>query len=649
MKEESDPQNSREELTIWEMATETMAQPGDVDHPHAKAIQEVLSKLEVNLKKENNFAPEDALNYNGGKVDTNPFHKLAKYIGRHEDVFLFIAQLRDKQERQKILDVISEKCGDTETGQEMIRQIVKKMEVYLKRIEGGGVDTHDFFLLEEVEGLQAFFNGYHIDNADHARNIHENLNVNVTKAGKVLETSQLFKRSTTKMTQEKSQLGRLKIYGNGRRVMTIEKNAEGQRNYVHTKMATMSLGIVWNDHTKGLGCSIVLGIKNGRLSLKKVAIEGDAFAANVSILELAKENKQVLIRGKTLSQVLHKLLSPKKQDKDAASKIAVSGKDVVESREVLIPGKISPEVITPSKVESVLENFKKLDSSTGPFRPDDYLNFNDGRECNHFNKIAKIYGRSDDPFLFNYVVTHKEHLDRVQKIMNDKYSGDEEKMKEFMKNLKRYQKRVENGKEDAHHLIQSGTSDVEAFTHGNYQARNGAPRNIHRNLNINLKNEAGSLTIGDMFTKKFQRMTKEGGAVERVKIYENGRRILNVIKLGNGARNYVFSRNSGKMDLKIEWDGNGHTYGLSVTVEAGRVIAVEEAVIDGALVEPRDMLHPAKENDAFFLGHRSLREVLCNFFKVDNQVGHTFMISLGLSYWLNCYEGGISFLICGHF
>jgi hypothetical protein len=41
----------------------------------------------------------------------NLFSKVAKYYRDNKDIFLFIAMLRNKEQLEKILNVISEECG----------------------------------------------------------------------------------------------------------------------------------------------------------------------------------------------------------------------------------------------------------------------------------------------------------------------------------------------------------------------------------------------------------------------------------------------------------------------------------------------------------------------------------------------------------
>ncbi|MGL9760924.1 MAG: hypothetical protein ACR5LB_01655 [Wolbachia sp.] len=111
------------------------------------------------------------MNYNEGK-EANPFDKIAKYYGRSKNVFLFIAMLQDKKQSEKIINIISKKCDD-----QAKEKFVERMNTYLDRI-GQGINDAKEFLNSD---LTAFFNGYYVACPGHDRNIHENLNINITK------------------------------------------------------------------------------------------------------------------------------------------------------------------------------------------------------------------------------------------------------------------------------------------------------------------------------------------------------------------------------------------------------------------------------------------------------------------------------------
>ncbi|MFP3036363.1 MAG: hypothetical protein ACEY3A_05315 [Wolbachia sp.] len=120
------------------------------------------------------------MNYNEGK-EANPFDKIAKYYGRKKNIFLFVDMVFNKE--KEIMDIISKKCDAQ--AREKFRERIK---IYSDRI-GQGINGAKEFLNSD---LTAFFNGYHVACPGHNRNIHENLNINITKPGQTLETSRLF-------------------------------------------------------------------------------------------------------------------------------------------------------------------------------------------------------------------------------------------------------------------------------------------------------------------------------------------------------------------------------------------------------------------------------------------------------------------------
>lgn len=228
------------------------------------------------------------MNYNEGKK-ANPFDKIAKYYGRKKNVFLFVDVVFRKE--KEIMDIISEKCDAQ--AREKFRE---RMKIYSDRI-GQGINDAKEFLNSD---LTAFFNGYHVACPGRDRNIHENLNINITKPGQTLETSCLFNNKTKSMEVIKNEIKRVKIYSNGKRVVTIKKNEKQQRNYSFTKLAICDIEISWNakdTSEKDLSCVIVLSINSGQISIGKSTINGQNIELK-NILELAKQNEAVLMRVK---------------------------------------------------------------------------------------------------------------------------------------------------------------------------------------------------------------------------------------------------------------------------------------------------------------------------------------------------------------
>ncbi|QKX02968.1 hypothetical protein GOY07_01980 [Wolbachia endosymbiont of Litomosoides sigmodontis] len=264
-------------------------------------VQSVLSDFD-NLDFSNgpfNY-PLYSMNYNEGK-EANPFDKIAKYYGRNKNVFLFIAMLRDKWQSEKIIDIVSKKC-DVQAQEKFI----ERMNIYLNRVNKGELDAKEFLNSD----LAAFFNGYHTACQGHNCNIYKNLNINITEPEQTLEISHLFTKKTKKMERSKSELKRVKIYSNGKRIVTIKKNEKQQRNYFFAELAICDIEISWGTEDKSgkdLNCVAVLNINSGQINIGKLTIDGKNVELK-DILELAKQNEAMLIKGKALHEVLRKCL-----------------------------------------------------------------------------------------------------------------------------------------------------------------------------------------------------------------------------------------------------------------------------------------------------------------------------------------------------
>ncbi|MDR2978803.1 MAG: hypothetical protein LBU56_05450 [Rickettsiales bacterium] len=265
-------------------------------------VQNILSDFEK-LDFGNNPCNDawNVINYNEGK-EANPFNKIAKYYGRKKNVFLFISMLQDKEQSEKIINIVSKKCNV-----QAKEKFIERMNIYLDRISKGEHDAKEFLNSD----LTAFFNGYHVACPGHERNIHENLNINITKPGQTLETSSFFSKKVKRIEEEKGEVKRAKIYSNGKRVVTIKKNEKQQRNYSFTEFAICNIEISWDAQDKSgkdLSCVIVLSINSGQISIGKSTVDGKNVELK-DILELAKQNGVVLIGGKTLHEVLGECLT----------------------------------------------------------------------------------------------------------------------------------------------------------------------------------------------------------------------------------------------------------------------------------------------------------------------------------------------------
>ncbi|WP_353274510.1 hypothetical protein [Wolbachia endosymbiont (group A) of Ennomos erosarius] len=65
------------------------------------------------------------------------------------------------------------------------------------------------------------------------------------------------------------------------------------------------------------------------------------------------------------------------------------------------------------EVQSILSDFQKLDFAKNPCDdPSDVINYNEGKEANPFDKIAKYYGRKKNVFLFISMLQNSEQLEK---------------------------------------------------------------------------------------------------------------------------------------------------------------------------------------------------------------------------------------------
>lgn len=94
--------------------------------------------------------------------------------------------------------------------------------------------------------------------------------------------------------------------------------------------------------------------------------------------------------------------------------------DPLKSCEV-ITVKISHNGKVSDEVKSVLADFQMLDFENNPCNNSaDKINYNDGQEANPFVKISKYYGRKKNVFLFVSMLQDKEHLRKIEDIVDQK-------------------------------------------------------------------------------------------------------------------------------------------------------------------------------------------------------------------------------------
>jgi len=119
------------------------------------------------------------------------------------------------------------------------------------------------------------------------------------------------------MDAEKSELIRIKLFGNGKRLVTVFENDQGQRNYQFSRLVNANWGIEWDfkkkdDTEQQHKGELLLNIKNGVVSVLQAKIDGN-LVDPPGILEGAMGNNEVRFRGKGLYDVLNELLEASKE------------------------------------------------------------------------------------------------------------------------------------------------------------------------------------------------------------------------------------------------------------------------------------------------------------------------------------------------
>lgn len=246
--------------------------------------------------------PNDKLNYNEGLV-AHPFQKLRKFYGRNKNIFVFLAALEDPVKREEIRDIIKRKC---EEDSEAIQEFDQKMKQFLERAELGRKHAKMFLGNNDDLRVDALFAGYHVPGENgRRRNIHANLNIDLGKTGnQKFNLSSYFERETPNWDEENGELQAVKIFGNGKRIFKIAKTDGGQRNYMYSNGADMLLNIKWETGDKMH--DVVLKFREGQVVM--------AEPPSIELLEFAKKNDALLLRGKRLHVVLQEFLDKSNQE-----------------------------------------------------------------------------------------------------------------------------------------------------------------------------------------------------------------------------------------------------------------------------------------------------------------------------------------------
>ncbi|KAG8171927.1 hypothetical protein JTE90_002007 [Oedothorax gibbosus] len=226
------------------------------------------------------------INYNDGK-EADPFDKIATYYGRQKNVFLFISLLRNCEFSALILNKIKGKCST-----EQFESFIERTTLYLTRIKQGEITAREFLNGDHFPG--AFFNGYH---CGEKKNFHENLNVNFTQSTQFLDVQDIFIRKID--CRESGELLRVKIFENGLRAVTVEKDQDA-RKYSFSKNAACQL-VLKNDKS-----SLYLDIIAGKVANVEREV-GDVRATLTKVSEVSDEllnYSEILINLQSLKEVL---------------------------------------------------------------------------------------------------------------------------------------------------------------------------------------------------------------------------------------------------------------------------------------------------------------------------------------------------------
>jgi len=273
--------------------------------------EEVLSdfkNLRFDFKDNKCEDPNDYVNYNSGRP-ADPFDKIANYYRRKRDIFLFNYAILSQQ--KEIMNILDKKF----TNEDQKKNFENRLGRYLIRIEEGMNDAKEFL---KEDGLVGFFDGRYWPGENAEVNHYDNLSVNIIKPEKSLETSHLFTDKIERMKRNKNEVKRAKIYSDGKLIVTIEKNDKQQRNYCFEKDAICNMKIEWSaEDEKGnsVNCFISLNVNSGDIKVGQATINGEDIGLE-EILELARQNKDVLMEGKILHEFLEEYLEQDVQSQE---------------------------------------------------------------------------------------------------------------------------------------------------------------------------------------------------------------------------------------------------------------------------------------------------------------------------------------------
>jgi hypothetical protein len=252
------------------------------------------------------------------------------------------------------------------------------------------------------------------------------------------------------------------------------------------------------------------------------------------------------------------------------------------------------------EVQSILSDFEKLNFENNPCNDAwDVINYNDGKEANPFDKIAKYYGRKKNVFLFISMLQDKKQSEKIINIVSKKCNA--QAKEKFIERMNIYLDRISKGERDAEEFLNSNDFPG-AFFNGPHTGEN---RNIYQNLNIKVK-PGQTLETSSLFNKKSE--------LEREKIYnEKGERIITIEKNEKQQRNCSFTKFA-ICDIEISWDAQDESEKdlncvIVLSINSGQ-ICIKKSTIDGSNVEPKEILELAKQNEVALIRGKALHEVL---------------------------------------
>lgn len=257
---------------------------------------------------------------------------------------------------------------------------------------------------------------------------------------------------------------------------------------------------------------------------------------------------------------------------------------------------------------AILADFKKLDFTNTPCNDTSDINYNDGKEANPFDKIAKYYGRGKNVFLFISLLRNEKFSKNVEAIISEKCSDTQQA--KFIERVTVYLNRIKQGEITAKEFL-NDENFSDAFFNG-YHC--GEKKNIHANLNINFTQATQFLDTHNIFNRKV--VNTEVGALQRVKIYNNGQRAV-TIENNQGVRKYKFTKNS-SCQLVIKNEKGA----LFLDVIAGKATYVEQE-INNVRTNPRKESEIIDEFVNFreiLINQNCLKEVLHAYFKEEEKV-----------------------------